>query len=116
MRPFTIKQLPYDLTPVAGLALVGQHLQRLGPVFKRIDAALPVRTGVASSDIVRSYLGLLAQGVARAGGARGEVLHDERLDALERRRGRHAGRPARPAAQAAPGPAWGARGRSSWER
>ena len=60
MRPFTIKQLPYDLTPVAGLALVGQHLQRLGPVFKRIDAALPVRTGVASSDIVRSYLGLLA--------------------------------------------------------
>ena len=62
MRPFTIKQLPYDLTPVAGLALVGQHLQRLGPVFKRIDAALPVRTGVASSDIVRSYLGLLAQG------------------------------------------------------
>ena len=27
-----------------------------------VDAALPVRTGVATSDIVRSYLGLLVQG------------------------------------------------------
>lgn len=62
MHPFTVKQLPYDLTPVAGLSLVGHHLQRLGAVFKRIDGALPVRTGVASSDIVRSYLGLLVQG------------------------------------------------------
>lgn len=62
MRPFIVKQLPYDLTPVAGLSLVGCHLQRVVPVFKRIDAALPVRTGVASSDIVRSYLGLLVQG------------------------------------------------------
>jgi hypothetical protein len=62
MRHFTIKQLDYDLTPVAGLSLVGHHLQRLAPVFKRIDAAVPVRTGVASSDILRSYLGLLVQG------------------------------------------------------
>jgi hypothetical protein len=62
MRPFTIKQLDYDLTPVAGLSLVGHHLQRLAPTFKRVDAAAPVRTGVASSDIIRSYLGLLVQG------------------------------------------------------
>ena len=60
--PFAVKQLSYDLTPVAGLALVGHHLQRLAAVFKRIDTALPVRMGVASSDIVRSYLGLLVQG------------------------------------------------------
>lgn len=62
MRPFTVKQLSYDLTPVAGLALVGHHLQQLTPVFKRVDAAVAVRTGVASSDIVRSYLDLLVQG------------------------------------------------------
>ena len=62
MQPFIVKQLPYDLTPVAGLALVGHHLRRLDGEFKRIDAALPVRTGVASSAIVRSYLGLLVQG------------------------------------------------------
>jgi hypothetical protein len=60
--PFTVKQLAYDLTPVAGLALVGHHLQRLAPVFKRMDQALAVRTGVATSDIARSYLGLLVQG------------------------------------------------------
>jgi hypothetical protein len=58
MRSFTVKQL----APVAGLALVGHHLRRLDSVFKRMDAALPVRGGVASNDIVRSYLGLLAQG------------------------------------------------------
>ena len=64
MRPIIVKQLKYDLTPVAGLALVGQHLKRLAPVFKQIDKALPVRvrTGVQTSDILRSYLGVLVQG------------------------------------------------------
>jgi hypothetical protein len=47
---------------VAGVALVGHHLNRLAPVFKRIDSALPVKNGVANSDILRSYLGLLVQG------------------------------------------------------
>jgi hypothetical protein len=45
MRPFIVKQLDYDLTPVAGLSLVGHHLDRLVPVFKQIDVALPVLTG-----------------------------------------------------------------------
>ena len=62
MRPFIVKQLDYDLTPVAGLALVGHHLNRLEPVFKQLDGTLPVRNGVASSDILRSYVGLLVQG------------------------------------------------------
>ena len=62
MRPFIVKQLDYDLTPVAGLALVGHHLNRLAPVSKQIDTALPVAGGVSNSDILRSYLGLLVQG------------------------------------------------------
>ena len=62
MRPITVRQLDYDLTPVAGLALVGHHLKRLEPVFKRIDQALAVRTGARTSDVLRSYLGLLVQG------------------------------------------------------
>jgi hypothetical protein len=62
MRPIQVKQLDYDLTPTAGLALVGQFLSTLAPVLADVDAALPVRTGVATSDIVRSYLGLLVQG------------------------------------------------------
>ena len=62
MRPISVKQLDYDLTPTAGLALVGHYLNTIAPVLSRIDAALPVRGGVANSDIVRSYLGLLVQG------------------------------------------------------
>ena len=62
MRPFIVKQLDYDLTPVAGLALVGHHLKRLAPVFRHIDTALRVVGGVANSDILRSYVGLLVQG------------------------------------------------------
>jgi Transposase DDE domain group 1 len=62
MRPFVVQQLDYDLTPVAGLALVGHHVNRLAAVFKRIDTAWPVSGGVANSDILRSYLGLLVQG------------------------------------------------------
>jgi len=57
-----VKQLNYDLTPVGGLALVGHHLKRLSAVFKRIDGALGVRSGVSTSDILRSYIGLLVQG------------------------------------------------------
>ena len=62
MRQFTVKQLAYDLTPVAGLALVGHYLKALQPVLTRLDSALPVKGGVANSDVVRSYLGLLTQG------------------------------------------------------
>jgi Transposase DDE domain group 1 len=62
MRPIQVKQLDYDLTPTAGLALVGHFLKTLAPALADVDAALPVRSGVATSDIVRSYLGLLVQG------------------------------------------------------
>jgi hypothetical protein len=62
MRPLIVKQLDYDLTPVAGLALVGHHLRRLAPALAQVDRALPVRSGVKTSDICRAYLGLLVQG------------------------------------------------------
>ncbi len=62
MRKLIVKQLDYDLTPVAGLALVGHYLKTLAPVLSRVDAVLPVKGGVANSDIVRSYIGLLVQG------------------------------------------------------
>jgi hypothetical protein len=61
MRTFQVKPFEYDLTPTAGLALVGHQLKTLAPVLADVDAALPVRTGVATSDIVRSYVGLLAR-------------------------------------------------------
>jgi hypothetical protein len=62
MRQLTVKQLKYDLTPVAGLSLVGRYLQTLQAVFRQLDATLPIKGGVANSDVLRSYLGLLVQG------------------------------------------------------
>jgi hypothetical protein len=37
MSQLTVKQLDYDLTPVAGLALVAHHLEPLAPVFNTLD-------------------------------------------------------------------------------
>ena len=62
MRQLIVKQLDYDLTPVAGLALVGHYLKAFQPVLGRLDAAHPIKGGVANGDVLRSYLGLLTQG------------------------------------------------------
>jgi len=62
MRPIQVQQPDHDLTLTAGLVLVGHFLKTLAPALAATDAALPVRTGRATSDIVRSYLGLLVRG------------------------------------------------------
>jgi len=46
---------------VAGLALVGHYLNALQPAFKRLDAAMALRSRVSNSDVLRSYLELLVQ-------------------------------------------------------
>jgi hypothetical protein len=62
MTDFIIKKLPYELTSNAGLALVGQYFKRLG-INQRIDPRFPISgKGIANSDILKSYLGLLVQG------------------------------------------------------
>ncbi len=62
MTDFIIKKLPYELTSNAGLALVGQYFKRLG-INQRIDTKYPLSgKGIANSDILKSYLGLLVQG------------------------------------------------------
>jgi hypothetical protein len=61
MTDFIIKKLPYDLSSHAGLALVGKHLKRIN-VPALIDPAYPVRSGVAISDVLKSYIGLLCLG------------------------------------------------------
>ncbi|MBE0547508.1 MAG: IS1380 family transposase [Rubrivivax sp.] len=75
MRTIEVKQLKYDLTPVAGLALVGHHLKTLAPALAKLDAALPVRNGVSHADIVRSYVGLLVQGKSDF-----DAIENHRLD------------------------------------
>ncbi len=48
-------------TSTSGLALVGVALNRFTTLVSRTDKAAPKR-GIAASDALRSYLGLLCQG------------------------------------------------------
>lgn len=61
MTDFILKQLPYDLSGQAGLALIGKYLKRIN-INALVDPAFPVRAGIANSDILKSYLGLLCLG------------------------------------------------------
>lgn len=82
MRRIDVKQLDYELTAVVGMMLVGQLLAGLSPQWAQLDQALRVRAGVASSDILRNYLGLLVQGKSyfdAIGGHRGEAFFKSAL-------------------------------------
>lgn len=59
MTDFVIKQLPYEPRDQAGL--IGKYLKRIN-LNAVVDPAFPVRSGVANSDIFKSYLGLLCLG------------------------------------------------------
>ena len=61
MTDFLIKKLPYDLSSHAGLAFIGKYLKRVN-VNALIDPKFPVRSGVANSEILKSYLALLCMG------------------------------------------------------
>lgn len=61
MTDFIIKQLPYDLSNQGGLALVDKYLKRIN-INSLVDPAFSVRSGIANSDILKSYLGLLCLG------------------------------------------------------
>ena len=61
MADFILKQLPYDLSNQAGLALIGKYLKRIN-LNALVDPRFPVRSGIANSDVLKSYLGLLCLG------------------------------------------------------
>jgi hypothetical protein len=61
MSNFLVKQLTYDLSSQAGLALIGKYLKRIN-LNALVDPAFLVRAGIANSDILKSYLGLLCLG------------------------------------------------------
>jgi hypothetical protein len=61
MTDFIIKKLPYDLSSHTGLAFIGKYLKRAN-VNALIDPKFPVRSGLANSEILKSYLALLCMG------------------------------------------------------
>ncbi|HMS07578.1 MAG TPA: hypothetical protein PKD73_17650 [Burkholderiaceae bacterium] len=50
MIDFIPKQLPYDLSNQAGLALIGKYLKRIN-LNALVDPRFPVRSGIANSDV-----------------------------------------------------------------
>jgi hypothetical protein len=61
MTDFVAEKLPCVLSSDAGLALIGKYLKRVN-VNALIDPTFPVRSGFASSEILKSYLALLCWG------------------------------------------------------
>lgn len=53
MTDFIIKQLPYDLSNQAGLALIGKYLKRIN-IKGLVEVAHPMRWGIVNSDIIKS--------------------------------------------------------------
>ncbi len=62
MRRFIIEQSDADFVSHSGLALVGLALNRHSGLAKTIDGEVPLRHGIAHSDVLRSYIGLLCLG------------------------------------------------------
>lgn len=56
MTDFIIKKLPYDLSSNAVLTFIGKYLKSL------IDSAVPIRAGIANSNVLKSYIALLSLG------------------------------------------------------
>ena len=52
---------PYDLSNQASLALIGKYLKRIN-INRLVDPTFSVRSGIANSDILKIYLGLLCLG------------------------------------------------------
>lgn len=75
-------RLATRLGELEGLVLAGHHLRALKTQWAALDAALPVRCGVANSDVLRSYVGLLAQGKSdfdAIEGLRGDTFYKEAM-------------------------------------
>lgn len=62
MRRFIIEQSDADFTSHSGLALVGMALNRHSGLPKALDRKVSLRHGIAHSDVLRSYIGLLSLG------------------------------------------------------
>jgi hypothetical protein len=61
MTDFIIKKFPWDLSSLAGLALIGYYFKS-SKLKSLLDSARPIRAGIANSDVLKSYIALLSLG------------------------------------------------------
>lgn len=62
MRTFKIEKPNKEITSHAGMALIGAAVNKHTSLTKSIDAALPKRHGTPASGMVKTTIGLFAQG------------------------------------------------------
>ena len=62
MRRFIIERSDADFTSHSGLALVGMALNRHSGLATTVDREVALWHGIAHSDVLRSYIGLLSLG------------------------------------------------------
>lgn len=62
MRHFILEQSDADFTSHSGLALVGMALKRHSGLSKAVDHNVALRHGIAHSDVLCSYIGMLSLG------------------------------------------------------
>jgi len=62
MRAYRLEQSDREITSHAGVALIGVAIEKYTSLAQAIDQALPKRHGTPTSDMIKTYLGILAQG------------------------------------------------------
>ncbi|MCP3686621.1 MAG: IS1380 family transposase [bacterium] len=62
MRAFKLEQSNKEITSHAGLALIGRAINNFTSLTKTVDKTFKQRSGTSTSDLLKIYIGLLAQG------------------------------------------------------
>jgi hypothetical protein len=62
MKRFKIVRSNAEITGQSGLALIGQAIKHYTNLSQELDKQIPLRHGIAHSDVIKSYLGLLCVG------------------------------------------------------
>lgn len=62
MRTYRLEQSDREITSHAGVALIGAAIEKYTSLAQAIDQALPKRHGTPTSDMIKTYLGIMAQG------------------------------------------------------
>lgn len=62
MKRFIFEQSDADIISHGGLSLIGQAIKKFTTLSKELDKSVALRHGIKHSDVIKSYLGLIATG------------------------------------------------------
>lgn len=62
MRTFRLEQSDKEITSHTGISLIGLAIAKFTSLTELVDRALPKRHGTSTSDMIKAYIGLMAQG------------------------------------------------------